>query len=384
MPDLRVLHVAGLLDPAYGGPSIVPLDLCHALHRQGVHVELAATDRRYGRAGRYQLAALPPFATNLFPVRRPHSYNTSWALARHVSDAARLVDVVHIHSIYGFHALAAARAATRAGVPYIVEPHGALTTYHHRQKRAKKALHERLVDIPILRHAAGVRCASTAEARDLGAFGVDPLTFIVPHGVEAPPIGSRESSRSVGELRVLFLGRFHQKKRLDLTIDAFARVRATCPRARLRVVGSGDDAILRAARRQVAELGIADAVQFVGPVFGDDRWQEYRDADVFVQFSDDESFGLTAIEARAAGIPVIATRAVASVADLGGDSMVTLVESSPVDAAAAIARALEVTRCARATRSVGSVAKTHSYQRVAQLLVEEYERIANRKPRQVG
>ena len=48
-------------------------------------------------------------------------------------------------------------------------------------------------------------------------------------------------------------------------------------------------------------------MKFSGPIFGDDKWAAYRDADVFVLPSRNENFGNTAAEAVAAGTPVIVT-----------------------------------------------------------------------------
>lgn len=55
------------------------------------------------------------------------------------------------------------------------------------------------------------------------------------------------------------------------------------------------------------QLGVRAKIQFVGPVFDENKWAAYRDADVFVLPSQNENFGNTAAEAVAAGTPVIVT-----------------------------------------------------------------------------
>jgi glycosyltransferase involved in cell wall biosynthesis len=65
---------------------------------------------------------------------------------------------------------------------------------------------------------------------------------------------------------------------------------------------------MQAQLKQLAsELGLDEAVQFPGPLFGHAKWAAYRDADVFVLPSQNENFGNTAAEAVAAGTPVIVT-----------------------------------------------------------------------------
>jgi glycosyltransferase involved in cell wall biosynthesis len=54
-------------------------------------------------------------------------------------------------------------------------------------------------------------------------------------------------------------------------------------------------------------LGISPRVKFSGPLYGDDKWAAYRDADVFVLPSLNENFGNTAAEAVAAATPVVVT-----------------------------------------------------------------------------
>ena len=54
-------------------------------------------------------------------------------------------------------------------------------------------------------------------------------------------------------------------------------------------------------------MSVRTKIQFVGPVFGENKWAAYRDADVFVLPSQNENFGNTAAEAVAAGTPAIVT-----------------------------------------------------------------------------
>jgi len=60
-------------------------------------------------------------------------------------------------------------------------------------------------------------------------------------------------------------------------------------------------------RKKANELGLNEAVRFMGPLYDDAKWQAYRDADVFVLPSQNENFGNTAAEAATCGTPVIVT-----------------------------------------------------------------------------
>jgi glycosyltransferase involved in cell wall biosynthesis len=60
--------------------------------------------------------------------------------------------------------------------------------------------------------------------------------------------------------------------------------------------------------RMVEQSGVARRVQICGPLFAEEKWAAYQDADVFVLPSLNENFGNTAAEAAAAGTPVVVTQ----------------------------------------------------------------------------
>lgn len=113
--------------------------------------------------------------------------------------------------------------------------------------------------------------------------------------------------RPVTELRRwLYVGTLSERKGVALLLEAFARCRAEDPSLTLTFVGEGR---LRAAlTRRVAELGLADAVTFVGSVLPDRALQLMREHDLLIHPSRLETFGMTIIEAIAAGTPVLVTR----------------------------------------------------------------------------
>ena len=110
---------------------------------------------------------------------------------------------------------------------------------------------------------------------------------------------------------ILFLGRLVAKKNPDVLIAAFARSRAnsaTPTRAVLVLAGPDEDADYgRRLKERCTELGLGDDVRFTGALYGQEKWQAYRDADVFVLPSQNENFGNTAAESAACGTPVIVT-----------------------------------------------------------------------------
>jgi glycosyltransferase 2 family protein len=104
---------------------------------------------------------------------------------------------------------------------------------------------------------------------------------------------------------VLLTNRHYPQKRFDLAIRAMAEVRKRHPRVQLVVPGppTSHTATLRAL---VTELGLGDAVLFLGPIAEDELQKLYEGAAVYVYPAPEEDFGMGVIESMAKGVPVVA------------------------------------------------------------------------------
>lgn len=129
---------------------------------------------------------------------------------------------------------------------------------------------------------------------------------VVPNPVAPQFLEAPAADRS-GEQIVVTAGRFHPAKGFDVLLDAMPAVRAQVPGVRLVILGdtlSGHDDYAEQLRRKAAPLG--GAVEFAGRV---ERPESvWRHARVYVQPSREEPFGMSALEAMATGLPVVATR----------------------------------------------------------------------------
>jgi glycosyltransferase involved in cell wall biosynthesis len=312
----RVLHVSPYFAPAlqYGGPPTSVLGLCQGLQRAGVDVEVVTTtangsaqlpaspadgDRYGGVSVRYVKAAFPRrfFGAR---VRGP----LLAALAR--------ADVCHIHGVWNVPEWWASYLSRARKLPYVVSPRGMLQPQAVRRGRWRKAVAYQLLERANLRGAALLHATSEQEAEALRDLELGVPIAVVPNGVDLDsarraPYGYREKLGIPSDaFLVLYLGRMHRIKRLDLLADAFDELRRTHASAHLVLAGHDEHGLIAGLTRRLSEHAVS--VHALDAVSGQDKWALLRDADVTVQCSDSESFGMTVVESLAAGVPAVVTR----------------------------------------------------------------------------
>jgi glycosyltransferase involved in cell wall biosynthesis len=313
---VRVVHVSAYFPPAfrYGGPPASVLGLCQGLQRTGVEVEVVTTTAN----GDAPLPASPPEGTEYdgVPVRyAAAAFPRRFFGARvrePLADALGRADVCHIHGIWNVPEWWASHLARTHRVPYVVSPRGMLQPAAIRRGEWRKAVAYRLLEERNLRCASVLHATSNQEADAIRDLHLGVPVAMVPNGVDVaaadaamPGYGARLGIPADAFV-VLFLGRMHRIKRLDILADAFAIARSTHRSLHLVLAGPDEDTLLPELRARLAAH--VSHLHTPGSVGGADKWSLLKDAHVTVQCSDSESFGLTIVESLAAAVPVIATR----------------------------------------------------------------------------
>lgn len=149
---------------------------------------------------------------------------------------------------------------------------------------------------------------SRSTAQDLGRRGLpEAEVAVIPNGVDLDLYTPDRGVRRYETPTILYLGRLKRYKRVDLPIQALARLRDDGVTARLIVAGTGDRAdSLRALRDR---LGLRDAVEFRGFVTEQEKLELFRRAWAHVLTSPKEGWGITNLEAAACGTPTVASDA---------------------------------------------------------------------------
>ena len=343
---MRVVHVSAYYAPAftYGGPPRSIHGLCRALRARGVDVEVCTTDANgpealpasVVRQGVYE--GVP---VGYFPRSWPTGIIGSRALAAALRAALPDADLLHIHGLWNRVVWAAAREARRAGVPYVLSPRGMLEPGALARRRIRKRIAWALVERATVAGAALLHATSDAEAETLRALDRRPEIVCLPNGVELPPATPRVAAEPV----IVFLGRLHPIKRLDLLVDAFARVRASGRRAELVIAGPDEAGLRRRLEARVPD--VAGSISWPGALDEEGKHELLARAAALVLCSDAESFGLSAAEAMAAAVPVVVTRT-CPWADVEAHGAGFWVEQDAGAIAGALMRLLDYPEAARA------------------------------------
>ncbi len=299
---MKVVQVVPRISDEASGPSYAVPALCQALAGSGVEVELHVTEGDTPPGAEYRV-----FAHGEWP--RLRRLGVSPTLRRALAGAARRADLMHNHSLWLMANVYPAVVTPGSGCLLMTSPHGTLSSWALRRSYWPKRVMWWLCQARTLRRSACLHATVEAEYVDIRRAGLSAPVAVIPHGVDLPPDASPDESpgdRPLGR-RLLFLGRIHPTKGVDVLLRAWRRVQDRAPDWRLQVVGQGEAGYPERMRRLADELGV-ERVEFPGPVFGPAKTVAYRRADLFVLPTHSENFGMTVAEALAHGVPAIVSR----------------------------------------------------------------------------
>ena len=307
--SMKILQVANLFSPVHGGSAEVPFQLSKELAKKGHEVTIYASDFKLSQE-----------YINSIPEVKVYAFKTwsSWAnlyvtpgIIKKAKEETRHFDIIHMHNYRTFQNIVVHHYAKKYGVPYVLQAHGSLVTFF--QKRWLKRAFDAAWGYRLLKDASKLIAITKTEAEQYKSMGVsEDKIEIIPNGIDLSEFDSlpergefrREYGLGSDQRIILYLGRVHKTKGLDLLGKAFADLSKNFNEAKLVVVGP-DDGYLSALEALIKELDIEEKVLFTGPLYGRDKLEAYVDSDIHVSPRAWEPFGLTLLEACACGTPVI-------------------------------------------------------------------------------
>ena len=314
---MKVLHITPVYEPAWeaGGVVRVMSQFCRGLARLGLDVSIYTTNFGNGRKLQVPVDRMVEvggvkvwyFKTDFFH-KFAYSRSLTQALRRHTHE----FDLIVFASFWCYPGIPAGIEARQRGVPYIIFPAGSLSDYALAYKHFKKKLYFKLVEERNLRHARALRYVVQMERERSAHLNLSTPSFVIPNGLlveEFQNLPEKAKAKEIWGLDpnvqvILYLGRLVYGKGLELLLKAFSHAAARHPRSVLVLAGP-DYGLESNLRTLVSQLGIDAKVMFTGYVPPEQRNSLLRTADLLALLSHGESFGMVALEAMWAGVPVL-------------------------------------------------------------------------------
>ena len=339
--------------PSYGGSGVVATELGIELAARGhdVHFISYAMPIRLSRAS--ERISFHEVEVTTYPLfdHPPYTLALATKMAE-VAEAASL-DLLHVHYAipHSVSALLARMMASPRRLPFITTLHGTDITLVGSDRSY----------LPITRFSIeqsdGVTAISNyLRDRTLKEFEIKRPIEVIPNFVNCDLYNRSDDARARaiwapgGEPILMHLSNFRPVKRITDVIEIFALVREQIP-AKLVMIGDGPDR--GAAEYVTRKKRLSKDVFFLGK-----RQHVYEQlglADLFLLPSDEESFGLAALEAMACEVPIIATNVggISEVVTHGADGYLF----EPRDVATAAKYALEILTRPDRGRAMGQMAR---------------------------
>ena len=312
---MNLLHIIPTYKPAYiyGGTITSISLLCENLvAKGGCKVTVLSTTAN----GKDELPVYKNAPKNVdgvdvyyFPRWTKDHSQLSPALLWYLLRYARRFDAVHIHSWWNLSVLLATFVCLLRGVKPVLSPRGMLSSFTI-AGRFKPVFH-RFLGKWLLKNTY-LHTTSPQETQECLAMIPNWQHTDLPNFLDTPLLNlpkptrlNRHSNRQNHTLELLFLSRLHQKKGVELLLDALAQVTFDWS---LTIAGGGETDYVEQLKKQSKNLGIDLKINWLGWVNAPERTAAFEAADLMVLPSHNENFANVVIESLATGTPVLVSK----------------------------------------------------------------------------
>lgn len=319
-----ILHVIPYFAPAwgYGGPVKIAWNLAKKAVEKGHNVTVFTTT-----ASGERNKVLVSGGENIEGIHVVRFANQSVSAARQniwlpvrfletLQKEIKLFNLICLHEYRTFLNVYTAKITKQYKVPYFLFAYGTLPRGNGWKKWAKM-IFDNVWGKKILQKANYVFAQTDNERREYLSLGVSadrisPFPLMVDLE-EFKHLPAKQTARekfhlSSDDFVIIFLGRLHEYKGIDLLIEAIARLKTEIPHLKLLIVGR-DEGSLSIIKHKICKKNLQNFIIIHPPLYEKDRLFAYCAADLFTltpNFYEETS--LAALEALACGIPIIVTK----------------------------------------------------------------------------
>lgn len=311
---MKILQVIPFFAPKFGGSVASVFLLSKELAKRGHSITIITSDLDYDKNYAQNLEEI---GVEIIPFHNIVNYGLfiyTPSIKTWLRDNVKNFDVIHMHTFRSYQFSLVTKYGNENNIPTILQARGSVLPFF--EKQLLKKLYDVVWGNKILKNVSKVIAICKSEAEQYRTMGVpENKIVIIPNGLDLsqfsnlPAKGIFRSKYGIAENEriILFLGRIHKIKGIDLLIDAYSDLLKEIPNIRLVIAGP-DDNYLSVINDQIQREKPDKIPLLLGPLYDQEKLAAYIDADVFVLPSRYETFPNTVLEAWACGTPVIVTK----------------------------------------------------------------------------
>lgn len=230
-------------------------------------------------------------------------WNYSLCLKEHLQDHIENIDIMHIHGVFMYTQYITGKIAKKHDVANVITPHGMLEPWHLGDKGLKKKIYLKLVLNNLVKNCNAVHAITPFEKENLYKLFKHKNIVEIPNLINYSDLNPG-LTYTPEEDYLLFVGRIHPKKGLDILINAMSKIQDK--NIKLKIAGSKNE-YYEQLKAAVVKLNLQDRIQFLGGVYGTDKYRLFANAKALVAPSYSEAVGMVNLEAAIYKTPVITT-----------------------------------------------------------------------------
>ncbi len=348
---MKILQVTSFFKPSWeaGGIAKISYDISRRLVQRGHEITVYTTDGFKSRVNVQKNRQVFLEDMNVFYFSNMSLFLASRNLCtpfmapliarKHMEE----FDIIHVHTFRTLLATIIGHYANKYGIPYVMQAHGSVLPFF--QKQRLKKVFDFLFGYSIIRGASKVIALTETEAQQYKSMDVPKEKIeVIPNGIDLseydhlPPEGAFRKKFSINEDEriILYVGRIHESKGLDLLAHGFKIVSKDLNNVRLVVVGP-DDGYAATFSALLSDLGVNEKVLLTGFVDKEDKLAALVDSNVFVT-PRYRGFPVVFLEACLTGCPIVTA---SNELEWVHDNVGYITDNSPIALAKAISNVLQ-------------------------------------------